>query len=71
MARPVAVDRNPLLTRTEAAAYLKIKPSTLASWACAGRYGLPLVRVGGAVRYRRADLDRWLDGRTVREGARP
>ena len=54
-----------LLTRTEAAEYLGVKPQTLAAWHVTGRYGLPVVKVGRAARYRLADLDRWLASRTV------
>jgi len=56
---------SPLFTRREAAAYLGLKPQTLAVWAVTGRYGLPMVRVGRSVRYRVTDLERWLTARTV------
>jgi excisionase family DNA binding protein len=55
-----------LLTRREAAAYLGVRPETLAVWHCTGRYRLPVVKVGRAVRYRLADLEAWLAARTVR-----
>lgn len=58
-----------LLTREEAAEYLGLKPQTLAKWACRGRYGVPFIRLGGLVRYRRSDLDAWLESRTVRSGS--
>lgn len=54
-----------LLTRREAAEYLRVKPQTLALWACTGRYGLRFVKVGGRVYYRRSDLDRFLEQRTA------
>jgi excisionase family DNA binding protein len=54
-----------LLTRGEAAEYLSIRPQTLAIWAMTQRYGLPIVRVGRSVRYRRSDLDAFLSRRTV------
>jgi len=58
--------RNPeLLTREQAAAYLGVRPQTLAVWASTGRYNLPMVRVGRSVRYRVADLEKWLSARTV------
>jgi excisionase family DNA binding protein len=65
-----------LLTRREAAEYLGVRPGTLAVWHCTGRYRLPVVKVGRAVRYRLADLDAWLAARTVRpangrNGGRP
>jgi excisionase family DNA binding protein len=54
-----------LLTRKEAAEYLLVKPQTLAIWATTGRYNLPMIKVGRLARYRRADLDKFLDRRTV------
>lgn len=56
---------DPLLTRAEAADYIGVKPTTLAAWALAGRYDLPVVKVGRLVRYRKSDLDRWLQRRTI------
>lgn len=55
-----------LMTREEAADYLSIQTQTLAVWASNGRYNIPYIRVGRSVRYRRSDLDRWLESRTVR-----
>lgn len=54
-----------LLSRKEAAELLGLKPQTLAVWHITGRYGLPVVKVGRAVRYRMQDLERWLAARTV------
>jgi excisionase family DNA binding protein len=54
-----------LLTRQEAAEYLGVRPETLAVWYCTRRYKLPVVKVGRSVRYRLADLERWLAARTV------
>lgn len=54
-----------LLTRAEAAVYLGVAVATLDKWAVTGRYGLPMVRVGTAVRYRKSDLDKWIEARTV------
>ena len=58
-----------LLSRPEAAAYLGVREQTLAVWNCTGRYALPVIKVGRSVRYRRSDLDRWLESRTVRQDA--
>jgi excisionase family DNA binding protein len=58
-----------LLTRDEAAEFLGIKPQTLAVWATTHRYHLPYIRVGTRVRYRRSDLEAFLDRRTVQAGA--
>jgi excisionase family DNA binding protein len=54
-----------LLTRVEAAEYLSVKPQTLALWHSTGRYALPVVKVGRAVRYRLEDLERFIASRTV------
>jgi excisionase family DNA binding protein len=58
MATTVADDR--LLTRTQAADYLGLRPQTLAAWYCTGRHDLPAFKVGRLVKYRKADLDEWL-----------
>ncbi len=54
-----------LLDTDPAANYLGIKPHTLEVWRTSGRYGLPFVKVGRRVKYRRTDLDHFLDARTV------
>jgi excisionase family DNA binding protein len=54
-----------LLTREQAAEILGIQPQTLAVWATTKRYPLPMVKVGSRVRYRRRDLEKFLDARTV------
>lgn len=54
-----------LLTRQQAAEYIGVKPQTLAVWHTTHRYGLPLIKVGAKVRYRKGDLDKWLASRTV------
>lgn len=53
-----------LMSRPAAAAYLGIAEQTLAVWKCNGRYGLPYVKVGRLVRYRKADLDAFIARRT-------
>ncbi len=62
---PVTIDYPTLLTREEAAAYLGLRPQTLAIWAMNGRYGLPHIKVGRLCKYRRTDLDKFLERRTV------
>jgi excisionase family DNA binding protein len=53
--------REPLLTRKEAATYLNVKTGTLAVWDCTGRYDLKPLKIGRAVRYRRSDLDKFIE----------
>jgi predicted DNA-binding transcriptional regulator AlpA len=51
-----------LLDRKQAAAYLGVSPGTLAVWDCTKRYDLKPIKLGSrAVRYRRSDLDRFLE----------
>ena len=54
-------NKNPLLSRKEAAAYLGVNGRTLANWLCAKRYELPVVRIGRLVKYRQSDLDTFID----------
>lgn len=61
---------SPLLTPQDVADLLKISPHTLASWRRqTNPHDLPWIEVGGSVRYRREDVDRWIAARTrVQEG---
>jgi excisionase family DNA binding protein len=54
-----------LLTPGEAADFLGLSPGTLAIWPCKKRYPLRYVRVGSRVKYRRRDLEAFLDARTA------
>lgn len=58
-----------LLDETEAAQYLTLAPSTLSVWRSTGRYSIPFLKLGHRVRYRRGDLDAWLESRTRTNGA--
>src|SRR3954471_8712574 len=69
--RPVALtgergtDRNPEIMRSaEVARYIDMSDSWLRQTRMAGRtHGPPFVRQGRTIRYRRGDLDRWLEQR--------
>lgn len=54
-----------MMTRKEAAEYLGVEPRTLANWASAGTYHLPYVKYGNIVRYRKSDLDAFIESRLV------
>ena len=58
-----SIQNNALISSKEAAALLGISPATLAVWRCVKRYPLPYIKVGRLVKYRREDLDRFLDSR--------
>jgi hypothetical protein len=52
-----------LLTSTEAADFLRLRPSTLAKMRCVG--GGPKYLRRGRVLYPLHELERWIEGRTV------
>lgn len=56
----------PLLDRKQAAKYLGLSPGTLAVWDCTQRHNLNPIKVGRSVRYRRSDLDFFLEQRLSR-----
>jgi len=64
---PTTAPQN-LLTREEAAEYLGVKPNTLAIWLHAGRYDLPVVKIGRTIRYRLHDLEAFIERNTVTPG---
>lgn len=51
-----------LLDRKATAKYLSVSPGTLAVWDCKNRHpNLKPVKLGRAVRYRRVDLDKFIE----------
>ena len=61
-----------LLTVREVSQLLHIKPSTLYAWAAQGR--LPCFKIHGLVRFRRDEIDQWLESfreRPKAEKSRP
>ena len=57
-----------LLDEQQAAIILQITPGTLSVWRSNGRYKLPFIKVGRNVRYKRSDLEVWLESRTRANG---
>ncbi|MBC2652364.1 helix-turn-helix transcriptional regulator [Novosphingobium aerophilum] len=53
-----------VLTTVEAARYVRLGKPTLDRFRVTGE-GPAYAKLGGAVRYRRADLDTWLESRLV------
>jgi len=49
-----------LLTRREAAAFLRISPVTLGRWSAGPCPVVPMVRIGGRRMYRRRDLEAYV-----------
>lgn len=59
-----------LLKPQEVADLLKISLHTLASWRRQiNTHDLPWIEVGGSIRYRREDVQAWLDKRTTNGSA--
>jgi excisionase family DNA binding protein len=58
-----------LVDEKEAARILDNSPGTLSVWRSTGRYNLPFIKIGRNVRYRRADLEAWLEKRTRETGS--
>ncbi|MDQ3756495.1 MAG: helix-turn-helix domain-containing protein [Actinomycetota bacterium] len=54
-------DAHELLTVAELAKEFKISPRTVYDWRYR-RVGPPALKVGGQLRYRRRDVEAWLDG---------
>lgn len=57
------------MTRQEAAAYLGVSVQFLEVDVRSGRHGVPYVKVGRKVFYRRSALDQWLASCAVNPGA--
>lgn len=55
-----AVDR--LLTVDEVADILQVSPRTVRTWSWDRR--IPSVKIGSRLRFKEADIDRWIDGQT-------
>ena len=56
-----------LLTRRQASEFLGIKEATLATWAHFKRYNLPFVRIGGCIRYKKSDLEEFIEKGTSKD----
>lgn len=60
----MATTTTDLLTPAEVAEMLGVQEQTLTAWRARGRYGLPYIKIGRRIRYRRADVEAWLQERT-------
>ena len=62
-------DQTELLSADQAAATIDVTSGTLSVWRSTGRYGIPFIKIGRKVRYRKSDLIAWLESRTRESGA--
>jgi excisionase family DNA binding protein len=63
-----SLDMDELVNDVAAATYLKTTRQTLANWRSTKRHSLPYVKIGSLVRYRRQDLERFVQQQTVAGG---
>jgi len=61
----LTVNPDALLTESEAAALASLSVRTLQTWRVRGG-GPQFAKLGGSVRYRRADIDAWINARLAR-----
>ncbi len=57
-----SLHRPELLTEAQVSDYLSVALATIRKWRQLKK-GPPAIKLGAAVRYRRADVDAWLDSR--------
>lgn len=57
--------KSELLDEAATAEILQVKTGTLQVWRSTKRYPLPFVKIGRNVRYRRADIDAFIQSRMV------
>lgn len=60
------MNQDTLLNVKQVAQYLQLKESTIYSWAQDGK--IPAIKIGRTWRFRRADLDTWLERHLKGEG---
>jgi len=58
-----------LLKETQAAEILDTSVGTLQVWRSTGRYKIPFIKIGRNVRYKRTDLEAWIESRTRSTGS--
>lgn len=58
-----------LMTQREAAQYLGTSVGVLNVWRHLGKQKIPFVRWGRHIRYRKADLDAWIESNIENKGA--
>jgi excisionase family DNA binding protein len=63
--KQITMTESAVMSRTNAAQYLGVTPKTLAVWASTGRYALPMIKVGRLAKYRKSDLDTFINNRLV------
>jgi len=70
MPAPTTPQNDALMTEPEAAAVVRVAASTLKDWRIRNRNPRPIhVKVGALIRYRKVDLDAFIEAQSVKESA--
>ncbi|CAM2808252.1 helix-turn-helix domain-containing protein [Vibrio mytili] len=56
---------NDLIPNQKAADYLGVTKGTLDNWRSSGRYQIPYIKMGRYIKYRKSDLDAFINSRTM------
>ena len=54
-----------LMTRSEAARFLRLAPGTISNWQSTQKQKIPCLKLGGRIFYRQADLCKWVEQQAV------
>lgn len=57
----ISPDNDSLLDTEGAAKFLKIPEATLVKWRSTGAFNVPYIKIGRAVRYRKIDLNAYIE----------
>lgn len=58
------ITESKLMTQGQAANYLNTSVGVLNTWRSTGKQKIPFVRWGRCIRYKREDLDRWIESQS-------
>jgi len=62
---PTAALLDRLMSPKEVATWLEVEVGTLATWRWHGRYTLPYIKIGRLIRYRRSDVEGFLNAQSA------
>jgi len=58
---------NALMKPADAAIYLNCSVAVLNTWRCTGKQKIPYVKWGRHIRFRKQDLDSWIESQAVNQ----
>lgn len=59
--RNISLDDNIIVDTSEASILLKTPEKSLIKWRSTGEHNIPFIKIGRNVRYRTADLRKWIE----------